>query len=772
MFRWSRAVVHYFASSISKKIIIPYAVLTVLLAAMGIFIVTRLVATSFEDRLKNQLLEAGRVVSDEVVNRERFRLEIERAVVNTIGVADAVVERDVQQLESLIFPIVANSKSIDSIVVLDTQSKELIRFHRQADGFVATTSESNFDYSDWPTIQQILTNPSGSKESQLARDPATEELIVYTIGPIESNDGVVGTALVGTYLDKEIQTLQNLALAQLVLFNDDGEVLASTFGLSDQENQETFSVFTPERYEDVVSSSEAVTLLDEVSVAESETPAATDVIVRGRNYRLAYAPFILRGRVYGVFAVALTTNFITDTTGQSRLVLIAIFMVTGLAVFGIGLIISRYISKPILQLARTARSIAAGDLEQQTGVHGEDEVGVLAVTFDSMTAELRRLLKIQQEEASKLNAILNSIADGVFVQDMNGDILVTNPAAQRILDKMEGNYAEVAFKRSNKTLKQFSSDTDTGSLLKSFTDLEFKETDRVEVGHQVLSALSAPVFTPDGKQLGYVVVLRDITREVESERLKDEFITSISHELKTPLTAIKGYNSLLKMILDQKPPEDQLGQRQLSIINTMDKEMTDLDNLIQAMLDLSQIDAGELGVDHEPVNLTELVQEETQQWIEKLEKRELEFSTDLPSEPIWVAGDYNRLTRVLHNLIKNAHDYTLPGGDVEVQVTRKNGRAQVHIIDTGVGIAQEQQRYLYTRFYRAIHDESTYEVSGAGLGLYMSKAIVEAHDGEMWMESRLNEGSTFSFAIPAIDPEEEEEVDQPQAAPDNVETSV
>ncbi|MCB0195145.1 MAG: HAMP domain-containing protein [Anaerolineae bacterium] len=770
MFGWLRAVVHYFASSISKKIIIPYAVLTVLLAAMGIFIVTRLVATSFEDRLKNQLLEAGRVVSDEVVNRERFRLEVERTVVNTIGVADAVVDRDYQQLEALIFPIIANSKGIDSIVILDTQSKELLRFHRDPDGFVITSPERHLDYSEWPTIKQILANPEGQKEAQLARDPATGELIIYTIGPIQDSEGVVGAALVGTYLDKEIQTLQSLALAQLVLFNKSGEVMASTFGLDEQENEEVFSIFTPERYHEVMRSSEEVTLLDEVDIGTGQTSSRTNVTVRDRNYRLAYAPFILRGRVYGIFAVALTTNFITDTTGQSQLLLVTIFTIGGLAVFGVGYAISRVISRPILQLARTARSIAEGNLEQQTGVQGEDEVGVLAATFDAMTAELRRLLKIQQEEASKLNAILNSIADGVLVQSIEGDILVKNPAAQKILDKMEESNARVAFTKNNKTIKQLSSDTDVKTFLRNFTNLEFEETDRVEVGRQVLSTLSAPVFTPDGNQLGNVVVLRDITREVESEKLKDEFITSISHELKTPLTAIKGYNSLLKMMLEMKPSEDKMGQRQMSIVNTMDKELTDLDNLIQAMLDLSQIDAGELGVDREPLDLTELIREEVQNWSDKLEERELQLNSHLPSEPIWVAGDHNRLTRVLHHLMKNAHDYTLPGGDVEVQVTRKNGKAQVHVIDTGVGIAKEQQRYLYTRFFRAIHDESTYEVSGAGLGLYTSKAIVEAHDGEMWMESQVNEGSTFSFAIPVIDPDAKE-LDEPKNTPNNVESS-
>lgn len=755
MFGWLRAVVHYFTSSISKKIIIPYAVLTVILAAMGIFIVTRLVANSFEDRLKNQLLEAGRVVSDEVVNRERIRLEIERVVVNTIGVPEAIVERDDKALESLIFPIIANSKGIDSIVIVDTQSHEMIRFQRDQDGYVATTADKSLDYGHWPIIRQILDNPDGQKEAQLALDPATGKLIVYTIGPVVNADGVIGATLVGTYLDKEIQILQGLALAQLVLFDDTGHVIASTFGLSEAENQEVFRVFTPERYQQVIDTSESVTLLDEVEVSDGQPLDSTNVTIRDRNYRLAYAPYILRGRTYGVFAVALATNFITETTGRSRYVLIAIFTVAGLLVFGVGYAISRFISQPILQLARTARSIAAGNLEQQTGVKGDDEVGVLAGTFDAMTAELRHLLKIQEEEASKLNAILDSIADGVIVQDLNSEIMITNPAAEKISKKMTDT-GRVIFKAGNKTIKQLDNITHISLLVKSLIDLKFQNIDRIEIGHQVLSPSFAQVLTPEYKQLGHVVVLRDITREVESEKLKDEFITSISHELKTPLTAIKGYNSLLKMMLDMKPPEDQFGERQLSIVNTMDKELTDLDNLIQAMLDLSQIDAGELGVDREPLDLLTLINEEIQKWSFKLEERDLKLKTHLPDEPVWVAGDHNRLTRVLHNLIKNAHDYTLPGGDVEVLVTRKNGQAQVHIKDTGVGIASEDQRFLYTRFFRAIHDESTYEVSGAGLGLYTSKAIVEAHNGKMWMQSEVNRGSTFSFALPVIDPNSED----------------
>jgi signal transduction histidine kinase len=245
-----------------------------------------------------------------------------------------------------------------------------------------------------------------------------------------------------------------------------------------------------------------------------------------------------------------------------------------------------------------------------------------------------------------------------------------------------------------------------------------------------------------------VVVLRDITREVESERLKDDFITHVSHELRTPLTAIKGYNDLLRMTAANK-----LDERQLGFIETVDRNVADLLQLIQEMLDLSQINAGILGIDQEPINLSKLIDVEAEKWTEKMKERELTFIVSLPNEPVWVKGDWSRLSLVVHNLIRNAYDYTLPGGRIEVWLRQENSWGQMDVKDTGVGVAAEQQHFLFTRFFRAIHEESTYEVSGAGLGLYISKAIIEAHQGEIWMESKLNEGSTFSFALPSIKPE-------------------
>ncbi|MBI1880015.1 MAG: HAMP domain-containing protein [Chloroflexi bacterium] len=744
---WLQAGLKYFSSSIRNKIIIPYALLTLVLAILGVFIVTRLVAGSFEARLKNQLLDAGRVVSDGVVNRERARLEAQRAVANTEGVAEALINRNFAELDKLISPFIANYKNIDSIVLLDTQGKEVLRLQRESiapNAPAQTYQGSSANFSSWPTIQRVLADANdGTKEVQVARDQNSAELIIYTIGPVRTSEGSIGAALVGTYLKKEIDVLHNLALADLTLFDEKGAVVYSTLAPDQAEAKEVFKAFTPKRYQQVTNQT-GVTLLDEIQ-GPGENP--NDVQARGQTYRLAYAPFLLRSRVYGVYAVALPTSFITDTNDQSRNLLALVFSAGVVLVIGIGYLVSQRIIRPIVRLAQTSQAIARGNLDQRTGLKRSDEIGILAATFDDMTSELQRLLKIQREEASKLNAILSSIADGVIVQDLGGHTVIMNPAAGKILQAMDGDFRYIQ-PQAVRATGATPAEAGVSPLLNLLTGLEFHETRRFEAGQRVLSALSAPVMTADKEQIGSVVVLRDITREVESERLKDDFITHVSHELRTPLTAIKGYNDLLKMTAAKK-----LDKRQVSFIEIIDKNVADLLQLIQEMLDLSQINAGTLGIDQEPVNLSELIDTEVKKWPEKMKERGLNFTVQLPAESIWVEGDWNRISLVVHNLIRNAYDYTLPGGSVEVLLRQENGRGQMDVKDTGVGIAAEQQRYLFTRFFRAIHAESTYEVSGAGLGLYISKAIVEAHQGEIWLESKLNEGSTFSFALPIINPE-------------------
>jgi signal transduction histidine kinase len=452
----------------------------------------------------------------------------------------------------------------------------------------------------------------------------------------------------------------------------------------------------------------------------------------------------LRGQEEGIYAVALPTNFITEKNSESRNSLVIIFSLGIAAVFGVGYFISRRIVQPILQLVNTSQAIAQGDLSQRTGLKRDDEIGILANTFDSMTIELQKKTVELEEEASKLIAILTSIADGVMVQDLAGNVISMNPAAQQILENVGGDSAYLHQNRLGRS--PILKDTKK-RLYDELAHLKFHETQRFEVGRHVLSAIAAPVVTSGGEQLGSVIVLRDISREVESERLKDDFITSVSHELRTPLTAIKGYNDLLAMTGAKK-----LDKKQLDFIKNIDKNVGDLLNLIQEVLDISQIEAGTLGTDQQTIDLTRLIKNACDNWVKKMAEKNLFFRLNLLNQPVWVEGDLSRLNRVIHNLIDNAYNYTIEGG-IEIWLTSKNGQAEVQIIDTGVGIAQEDQRFLFTRFFRAIreeHGQEVHEISGAGLGLYMSQAIVEAHDGKMWVESELHKGSKFSFTIPLI----------------------
>jgi len=744
----------FFSSSIRNRIIIPYALLTLVLAAFGTFVVTYLVAGSIEERFRNQLLDAGGVVSEEIVDRENVRLEVERAIVNTIGVPQAVVDREIQTLEDLVFPIVANEKTVDSVILLDAQGKEITTLTRVANdpnAPVQTKQGTGGDYFSWPVVKAVLTDPEGDlKDVQLAQDENNRE-IVFTVGPIKDETGTVGAALVGTYLEEEIADLSSLALADITLFNAQGEVMASTFQLSPKESAEVFSTFTPQRFEEIVAQAKEVVILEEILGPDETGEEAADVMVRDRPYRFAYAPFVLRGRVYGVYGVALPANFITETNNQSRYLFSAIFAAGVVAVLIIGYAISQRIIRPIISLVQTSQDIAQGNLDRRTGVVSGDEIGILASTFDDMTAKLQKKTIELRDEASKLNAILNSIADGVVVQDTHGNIITTNPAAEQILAAIGEDKILFPPEAGEQEITPSSDNGDNNQqlqLLQHLTGLEFRSSRRLETESQVLSALSAPVVSGNGEELGTVVVLRDITREVEAEKLKDDFITSMSHELRTPPTAIKGYVDLLKMTAS-----GQLDERQLGFIDAIDQNVKDLLNIIQQMLDLSQIDANSLGIDQELQNLTELVEMEAGNWAEEMAAQELTLNVDVPDEPIWVRGDWSRLTKVIYHLLSNACQYTLPGGRVDVSVSQKNILVQVDVKDTGVGISEENQQFLFTRFFRAIHQEETFDVSGAGLGLYMSKAIVEAHGGQIWMESELNTGSTFSFALPVVDPD-------------------
>lgn len=717
------------ASSIRTKIVLPYAVLTLAVAAVGTFVVTQLVAGSLEERFVNQLVESGKVTSDSVVKKEREHLKVLRAMAFTQGVDVAAVSGDMHTLKELLVPLAVNHQ-MDSVEVTDNLGRELLGFrHDKGSADVRDyTLTTGADLSTWPIVARILasqSDPLGDKFVMLVKEEPVG-YVFYTGGPIRYGGQVVGAILVGTYLDEFLAEIKQETLADVTFYDNRGQVLATTFRGGE------------EQVKDILEVSPA--FCQSIIARPDETLRRSFTLYR-RPYETVFGPLQIRESSLGIFSVTLPSNFIVQKAATSRLQFGAVFASAMVLVFVVGYLISRRIIVPIIRLVQTSRAVAAGDLSRQTGIRRGDEIGILASSFDQMTRSLRERTRELEEEASKVKAILESIADGVIVEDKEGRIIMMNPAAERILGSMSEGFPIHPIKELPAIHAKGEPSAADGS-----------EDRRFEAGGRVVSAREAPVMTRDGVELGKVMVFRDITREVEVDRLKDEFIENVSHELRTPLTSIKGYSELLMLTA-----QDKLDEQQQKSLNYISQRSSQLVTMIGELLDMTDIAAGTLGLDLAPTSLDELILEVMGSWRERIEEKQLTAVAHLPDDLPQVLVDHDRIKRVLHNLISNAYNYTMPGGNIVVTTYTEGDKVRVDVEDTGFGISEPDQNRLFTRFFR-VREVPRDDVRGAGLGLYMAKALIEAHGERIWLErSKPGEGSVFSFTLPIAEKQESKE---------------
>lgn len=340
------------------------------------------------------------------------------------------------------------------------------------------------------------------------------------------------------------------------------------------------------------------------------------------------------------------------------------------------------------------------------------------------------LARQREEEASKLIAILRSIGDGVVVGDRLGRVRIINPAAEQIL----GLTSEAFLGRALTELPGVPHDDAAApnNRLAQFA-----------VGASAVRAHYAPVSTDD-EWLGSVVVYHDITREVMADKLKSEFVATASHELRTPLTSIRGYVDML--LLDTF---GSLNDPQREFLEIIKRNVGLLVDLIDELLDISRAEAGEIRLRREPVDVATAVEEVTRSLYSQFSERNIRLSLQIAADVPPTLADPQRLQQILVNLVGNACKYTLPGGYVAVTLSNGGDELQIDVRDSGVGIAEEAQPHIFTPFFRADNPLRD-EVGGTGLGLNITRKLVELHGGRIWFTSKTGEGSTFSFTLPLI----------------------
>jgi two-component system NtrC family sensor kinase len=342
----------------------------------------------------------------------------------------------------------------------------------------------------------------------------------------------------------------------------------------------------------------------------------------------------------------------------------------------------------------------------------------------------------------KLQAILTGTTDAILVTDPQYRIVLLNRSAARILDV---NMGEVIDRKVPAVVKS----KELRSLFAQALDPKAERF--IEVPAHDGRTYNANLTPVSG--IGYVVVMQDITHLKELERLKNEFVSTVSHDLRSPLTSIRGFVDLIELA---GPLTDQ----QQNFVGKIRTGVTDITDLINDLLDLGRIEAG-AAFESSAVVLGEIVVEATENLRGHASSKQQRLLVHIPDDLPSVWGNRLRLSQVVSNLVGNAIKYTPEGGTVKVWAEEKASQVLVFVQDDGIGISAEDQTKLFQKFYR-VRSPETRDIPGTGLGLALTKSIVEKHDGRIWVDSKVGNGSTFTVLLPVYAHESSEPVPEPQ----------
>ncbi len=360
--------------------------------------------------------------------------------------------------------------------------------------------------------------------------------------------------------------------------------------------------------------------------------------------------------------------------------------------------------------------------------------------------ERLELINILQQMTEELNTILESIGDAIVTIDNNLTITSVNSAFCTLV----GRTFEDIIGKSCSEIIRCSSEKDTEScddtcglkesLASSTVRSERSIIQNFEGRLITIEAISSPLRNAEGKVTGAVKSIRDISKEVEVEKMKNEFVSTVSHELRTPLTSIKGY---IELILDGDTGD--INDIQREFLDIIAQNTDRLTSLINDLLDIEKIESGKIALGKKPVSLTKLVKLAAKTLEPDAHDKKLEYEVTV-EDTIEVFADPDRIMQVLMNLISNAIKFT-PSGKVSIHVHKHPGRAEIIVSDTGMGISKTDQENLFTKFFRA-ENALKKQIGGTGLGLSIVKSIVEMHGGSVTVDSTLNRGSTFTVVLP------------------------
>lgn len=559
------------------------------------------------------------------------------------------------------------------------------------------------------------------------------QLLVVAAYPARSAGRIIGAVVVGYRIDHNFLLLvrQDTVAEASILVGD--QVSSTTFG-----SQGTVA--------------QAFSRLDFTQAREQGEPLQRLVTIGGSQYVSAFVPLKSSdGRVVGLLALSRRSTTLADAQRNITRTLFLITLAVALIAALLAWLSGGRVTKPLRSLTGAARQLRAGQFSARTHVESVDEVGTLGTAFNEMADELQRQTGQLQRSAAteatlraRMEAILQSMGDGLIATDAGGTVVTFNRAAEEILrvraqsvvrrplgDVMRGQAV------TGRTLAE-------AAMLGGATEGTLVRADGTQLA---VAITAAPLLDSSGSPVGRVVVLRDVSREHEAERMKSEFLANVSHELRTPITPIKGYAEMMARKKFPRAKEESFLQ---GILQSTER----LERVVEILVDFAAMEAGRLKARVEPVPVKELVARLTDKWKER--DGDHRFVRKIGASVPAVMGDPKLLGRSLDELVDNAVKFSPDGGPIEITAEPySNGsrrtrvsRVRITVRDHGIGIEPEQMPDLFQDFRQGDGSE-TRSYGGLGLGLAYVKRIASVHGGDVMVESEPGKGSSFSLVLPA-----------------------
>ncbi len=439
--------------------------------------------------------------------------------------------------------------------------------------------------------------------------------------------------------------------------------------------------------------------------------------------------------ITGVIRLALSlTNVERMLAGIRNAIIYSILIALALAII-LGILMTSGIIRPINKIINVSRKFSSGDFSHKIHHNSGDEIGELAATLNKMAEDIEDKVKAVNLQGQQLGAIFNSMIEGVIVTDEQGCIISVNQAVEKIfaISKQEtkGKFFLEAI-HNNDIAAIISAVTKTGKPVSKEITLVYPLQGIFEINVN-------PIF--DGLVVsGCLAVVHDITEIRRLETMRRDFVANVSHELKTPLTSIKGFvETLLEGALEDK-------ENNRNFLKIIQEHAQRLENLVNDLLSLSHLESKGMIIEKSDFNFSSLVKEVLIVFSAQIKDKSVEVINQLPQELV-VKGDRKRIEQVLINLIDNAIKFNRNKGSIKIYCQDQAGHLKVVIEDSGVGVPQNDVARIFERFYRVDKARSR-QLGGTGLGLSIVKHIIELHGGSIGVESTEGLGSKFWFSLP------------------------